>query len=65
MRTDEKIRENLWQNADSLSMPEGAFHLSIDRTQDEVRIRTIYVDSWTVRTYVHPVQFNIDVRRPL
>jgi hypothetical protein len=61
LRSDDAVRQNIWSNADSLSMPEGAYHLQIVRKARAIRIRTSYEDSWTISSYTRPVHFDIDI----
>jgi hypothetical protein len=61
LRSDADIRQNIWTDADSLSMPEDAYHLQIERKTNAIRIRTSYDDSWTISSYTRPVHFDIDI----
>ena len=61
LRSDAAITTNLVSVADSLNLPEKAYHFKITRTLNEVHIQTSYDDSWTVVKYTHPVHFDLDV----
>lgn len=65
LRSDDDIRQNIWNNADSLSMPEGAYHISINRQAHSIKISTSYDDSWTISSYTRPVHFNVDITTDL
>jgi len=63
--TDDVIRQNIVTNADSLGMPEDAYHVKIARSQSAIRIRVYYTDEWRVGPYLRPVEFDIDVEHSL
>jgi len=65
LHTDAQIEQNLWSVADSLNLPEAAYHLRIARTGGGVRIRANYRDTWTLLRYTRTVHFVFDVSTPL
>ena len=65
MHTDDRVREIVWTAADSLSLPEAAYHVGVERTSHAIHIRSSYDDQWTLGRYVRPVHFKIDVEHPL
>lgn len=65
LRTDDAIRQDIWANADSLALPEGAYHARIKRTTRTIAIDVEYDDSWSVLSYERPVHFAISVRHDL
>jgi hypothetical protein len=65
LRSDDAIRQNLWTSADSLALPEEAYHIKIARTPRIIRISVRYDDSWTVLSYTRQVQFEFDVEDTL
>jgi len=65
LRPDEKIKQTLWSAADSLALPEAAYHIRIKRMPRVIRIQTAYEDSWTVGPYTRPVDFYLYVEQGL
>lgn len=65
IRSDSAMRLALWASADSLGLPEDAYHLSIVRTPNRVSISTDYDDAWVVPGFRRPVHFQIDESAPL
>ena len=65
LRSDTAIRNALWATADSLSMPESAYHLRILHKGRGIRIVGAYTDRWQLWRYVRPVHFEIDVEQSL
>ena len=64
-RNDDAIRKELWAAADSIGLPEGAYHLNIERTTSDLRIFGSYNDRWEIPRYIHIVHFMIDVENPI
>lgn len=64
-RTDSALRADIWANADSLVLPDGAYRVFINRSPRSIRIRTAYDDVWSLWMYQHPVHFAIDVNNAL
>ena len=65
VRSDTVIQRALWATADSLELPEEAFHIRIARSPRAIRIWTMYTDHWVVGSYTRPVYFDIDVEHAL
>jgi len=71
LRNDAAITTNLYAVADSIGLPEEAYHFKIIRTLNEVHIRDSYDDSWTISTwrnllkYTRPVHFELDIKDSL
>lgn len=65
LRNDAAITANLYAVADSLNLPEKAYHFKIVRTLNDVHILTSYDDSWTIANYTRPVHFDLDVQDSL
>jgi hypothetical protein len=61
LRKDAAIKANLFAVADSLGLPEDAYHIKIVRDSSHVRIQSVYDDSWTLITYTRVVHFDVDV----
>ncbi|HXC25897.1 MAG TPA: hypothetical protein VNU46_08275 [Gemmatimonadaceae bacterium] len=64
-RSDDAIRKDILANVDSLSIPDKARDVQIDRTDHQMHISTWYDDSWTIWHYTRWIHFVIDVKRPL
>lgn len=60
VHTDAAIRKDIWAAADSLGMPEEAYHLDITRDQNKLHISGAYDDSWSVFNYTRSVPFTLD-----
>lgn len=56
---DAAIQSDIWAAADSLGLPEQAYHVQITRDSDTIRVTDSYEDSWTVLNYTRPVQFTL------
>lgn len=65
VRTDSAIRKDIWAAADSLGLPEEAYHLNITRDQNKLHVSGAYDDSWTVFNYTRPVPFTLDLEGSL
>jgi hypothetical protein len=59
------MRLALWATADSLGLPEDAYHVNIARTGNRVDITAAYVDWWAVPGYRRAVHFEVDESAPL
>ena len=64
-RSDDGIRKEIWSAADSLGLPEQAFHLTLERAPNAIRIFGAYNDSWQLFRYSHTVRFMLDQTGPL
>ena len=64
-RSDDAIRKELWAAADSIGLPESAYHLNVERTTSTLRISGAYNDEWEIPRYIHVVHFVIDVENPI
>jgi hypothetical protein len=64
-RDDDGIREEIWKAADSLGMPEKAYHVTVERAPSAIRIFAAYDDSWKLFRYTRPVHFILNEERPL
>lgn len=65
IRTDSAMRLALWATADSLGLPEDAYHLNIRRGTNRVHISAAYDDWWAVPGYRRAVHFTLDESAPL
>ena len=59
-RSDDAIRKELWAAADSIGLPEPAYHVNVERSTGGIRIFAEYDDQWRLAEYVHYVHFTID-----
>lgn len=64
-RNDDSIRREVWSAADSLGLPEDAYHVTVERTPSEIHVFGSYDDSWKLLRYVHSVHFIVDEDGPL
>lgn len=64
-RNDDAIRKEIWSAADSLGLPEDAYHVAIERAPSAIRIFGSYDDSWQLFRYVRPVHFILNEEGPL
>ena len=64
-RSDDAIRKELWAAADSIGLPESAYHLNVERTTSDLRISGAYHDRWEIPHYIHIVRFVMDVENPI
>ncbi len=64
-RNDDGIRKEIWSAADSLGLPEGAYHVTVERAPRAIRIFGSYDDSWKLFRYIRPVHFIINEEGPL
>lgn len=64
-RTDSALRQDIWTNADSLQLPDGAYRVFIKRGQSSIRIHTAYDDVWSLWRYQRPVHFSVDINSRL
>ena len=65
LRDDDSVRKDILANADTISMPQGAYYVHIARANGAIRIWTSYTDTWTIWHYTRPVDFTIDVVKTL
>jgi len=65
IRSDSAMRFALWATADSLGLPEDAYHVNIARTSNRVQITAAYDDWWAVPGYRREVHFQIEESAPL
>lgn len=64
-RNDASIRQEIWAAADSLGLPEEAYHVTVERAPSSIRIFGSYQDSWTLLRYSRPVHFILNEHGPL
>jgi hypothetical protein len=64
-RNDDHIREEIWAAADSLGLPEEAYHVTVERAPSAIRIFGAYDDTWRLLKYNHSVHFLINQQGPL
>ncbi len=60
LRSDDAILHSIYASADSIGVPEGAYHLNIARTPSDVHITGAYDDVWSLPNYSRLVHFTID-----
>lgn len=60
VRPDSAILTDIWAHADSIGMPEQAYHVQLLRADSALRITTSWTDSWRVLNYTREVPFHID-----
>jgi len=65
LRSDDAIKRNLTAAADTLGLPEAAYHFKIVRGPNAIHIQSSYDDSWTVGPYTRPVHYDLDVEDTL
>lgn len=65
IRSDSAMRLALWATADSLGLPDDAYHVQITRTPNRVAITAAYDDWWAVPGYRRAVHFQLDESAPL
>lgn len=65
VRTDAAIRKDIWAAADSLGLPEEAYHVNIQRDSDSIRISGGYEDYWTLFNYTRGVPFTLNFQGSL
>ncbi|MEO7216594.1 MAG: hypothetical protein ABI026_00190 [Gemmatimonadaceae bacterium] len=63
-RNDDGIRESIWAAADSLGLPEEAYHVTVERAPSAIRIFGSYDDSWKLLRYSRVVHFNMNEEGP-
>ena len=61
LHPDTAIEHHLWDVADSLGLPEAAYHVQIGHPDGILHIRAQYDDSWQLLRYSRPVHFRFDV----
>lgn len=64
-RTDDAIERDIWAAADSLGLPESAYHVRIVRDAWSIHITDQYDDSWSLPGYERSVRFTLDSRTNL
>lgn len=64
-RNDDGIRQEIWAAADSLSLPEEAYHVTVERAPSLIRIFGSYDDSWQLLRYSRTVHFIVNEQGPL
>jgi hypothetical protein len=64
-RNDDGIREEIWAAADSLGLPEQAYHVTVERAPRGIRIFGAYDDYWQIFRYSRKVHFIINDEGPL
>lgn len=63
-RNDDGIRQAIWAAADSLSLPEEAYHVTVERAPSAIRIFGAYDDSWKLLRYSRVVHFSLNEEGP-
>lgn len=64
-RNDDGLRKEIWGAADSLGLPEGAYHVTVERAPNAIRVFGSYYDSWRLFRYTRPVHFILNEEGPL
>lgn len=64
-RNDDGIRKEIWAAADSLDLPEEAYHVTVERAPSLIRIFGSYDDSWQLFRFTRPVHFIVNEHGPL
>ncbi len=64
-RNDDGIRKEIWSAADSIGLPEEAYHLTVERAPSAIRIFGAYDDSWRLFRLTRPVHFILNRQGPL
>lgn len=64
-RNDDAIRKEIWSAADSLGLPEGAYHVTVERAPSVIRVFGSYNDSWRLFRYTRLVHFILNEEGPL
>jgi hypothetical protein len=64
-RSNDAIRQAVWAAADSLDLPEQAYHVTVERAPSAIRIFGGYDDSWKLLRYIRPVHFTLSEEGPL
>jgi hypothetical protein len=65
IRSDDVMRHAIWATADSLGLPDDAYHLQIARDGGRVHISASYDDFWALPGYRRVVHFTVDDSSPL
>lgn len=64
-RSNDAMREEIWAAADSLGLPEEAYHVTVERAPNEIRVFGSYIDTWQIFRYSRPVHFILNEEGPL
>jgi hypothetical protein len=64
-RNNAGIRQEIWSAADSLGLPEEAYHVTVERAPSAIRIFGSYDDSWQLFRYTRSVHFILNEEGPL
>jgi hypothetical protein len=64
-RNDDGIRQEIWAAADSLDLPEEAYHVTVERAPSSIHVFGSYEDSWQLLRYSRTVHFILNERGPL
>lgn len=64
-RNDDGIRKEIWAAADSLDLPEEAYHVTVERAPSSIHVFGAYDDSWQLLHYSRAVHFILNVRGSL
>ncbi|HEY7899012.1 MAG TPA: hypothetical protein VIC03_11440 [Gemmatimonadaceae bacterium] len=64
-RNDDAMREEIWAAADSLGLPEEAYHVTVERAPSAIRVFGSYDDAWKLFRYSRPVHFILNETGPL
>jgi len=64
-RKDDAIRQEIWAAADSLDLPEEAYHVTVERAPSSIRVFGSYDDSWKLLRYSRTVHFILNESGPL
>lgn len=64
-RSNDAMREQIWAAADSLGLPEEAYHVTVERAPSQIRVFGSYIDTWQLFRYSRPVHFILNEQGPL
>lgn len=65
VRKDVDLRKDIFASADSLGLPEDAYHLNMVRDNGAIRVSGGYDDTWSLLSYTRTVPFTIDYEERL
>ncbi len=65
VRKDTDIRKDIFASADSLGLPEEAYHLDMVRDSGAFRVAGAYDDTWSLFNYTRTVPFTINAEARL
>lgn len=59
VRSDSAIVHDIYAAADTIGMPEAAYHLTVAHDRNAIRISGTYDDAWSVLNYSRDVPFTV------